>query len=314
MSHGTWKWVAVVAFGLLSASCASGRELRRPYLIMENLDNAARCLDRGDREAGAQIYQVVLLADPLNEKARTALVDIGEHEDCFIGPSLLGKNRVANPSGRSRRLAIALYPLNRVLDILDVVSVHVGLGGGVYVDAHATRSVQVVFGAAGGTQIGWWQKHELAAGASHVAGAALGPYSAESEAYSRAGTRGAGRSSFSVVGLNRPSDLAYQRNRDYWSVGSRVTAILVGAGVEFHPLELADAVSGLFFLDFLRDDIGREKSLKFRRWEIDAMEDLLHTVPPKDLRARMRGRRTPSEDAVMMDVSEDATDNPDYSP
>ena len=42
--------------------------------------------------------------------------------------------------------AIAYYPVNRLLDLLDIVSVQVGFGFGVHANAHATRAVQAGFG------------------------------------------------------------------------------------------------------------------------------------------------------------------------
>ncbi len=139
-------------------------------------------------------------------------------------------------------------------------------------------------------QLGWWQKRELAVGSGNVAGAALGPFSVEGEGHTRAGTRGAGSKKFALVCLNRPSDYIYQRSRDYWGIGARAVGLIVGVEVELHPVELADALCGFFFLDFLRDDIGRTRPLRLKRAEIEAMEDLIGTLSPSELRARMRGR------------------------
>lgn len=285
-----WKWVAVVIVLSLTPSCSSDRAQRRPYLIMENMDNAARHIERGEAQEAAQIYQLVLLADPSNEKAEAALADIGEYDRCILEPGVLGKNLVTSPKRESRSLWLLMYPVNRVLDVLDVVSVHVGLEGGLYADAHATRAAQVALGAGGGMQLGWWQKRELAAGAGYVAGMALGPFSLEVEGLTRAGTRGARRVSVSPGPFNRPSDPTYQRHRDYWGVGLRTVALIVGAEVEIHPVELADAACGFFFVDFLRDDIGRTRSLRLTRADVEAMEDLIGTLSASELRARTRGR------------------------
>ena len=279
---------------LILASCSSGRAQRRPYLVLENLDYAAQHAARGEKEEAAQLYQVVLLADPSNEKARAGLAELGTHDVSIMQPTALGKNRVNRVTRESRSLWFVMYPVNRVLDFLDVVSFHVGLEGGVCAEAHATRAIQAGLGASGGMQVGWWQKRELAVGSAHQTGLALGPFSLEGEGCTRAGTLGARNSNYSVVGFNRPSDLVYQRHRDYWGIGGRATALLVGAEVEFHPVELADAIAGIFFIDFLRDDIGRTRSLELKRNELDAMEDLLGTLTPAELRMRLRGRANPS--------------------
>ena len=275
---------------LACASCAADRSQRRPYLIMENLDYAARHVAAGQTEEAAQLYQVVLLADPMNEKARAGLAGIGQYDRCILEPSLLGINYVCRPLRDSLFLWIVLYPVNRVLSILDIVSFHVGLEGGAYVDAHVTHAIQAAAGAGGGMQLGWWLRRDLAVGAGHAAGLALGPFSVEGEGLSRFGTGGIRSSAFSVAGLSRPSDLEYQRYRDYWGIGARAVAGVVGAEVEFHPLKLIDAITGIFFIDFLREDLGHTRGLDITTNEFEAMEDLISTLSPQEMRARMEGR------------------------
>ena len=76
-------------------------------------------------------------------------------------------------------------------------------------------------------------------------------------------------------------------------VGTAVTvnvAGVVGAGVEFHPVELADAITGIFFIDFLRHDFGHTRGLDLAISEREAMEDLIGTLSPQEMRARMEGR------------------------
>lgn len=288
-----WK-LAILAGTLLGLlSCAADRSQRRPYLIAENVDNAGRHLAAGRTEEAAQIYQLVLMADPRNEEARAALASIGQYEPSILEPRLLGTNLVRAPKRESATLWLVMYPVNRILDILDVVSVHVGLEGGLYADAHATHALQAAAGAGGGAQLGWWQKRELAIVSGHVAGVALLPFSFEVESNSRAGTRGGREVDFGVAGLNSPLDLPYQRYRDYWGVGGRVVAVLVGAGAEVHPIELVDAILGFVFVDFLRDDVGRTRSLRLTPADREAMEDLLGTLSAGEIRAGIKQARSP---------------------
>jgi hypothetical protein len=247
-------------------------------------------MESGQTEEAAQLYQVVLLADPTNEKARAGLASIGQYDRCILEPTLLGLNYVCRPLRDSSVLWIVLYPVNRVLSILDIVSFHVGLEGGAYVDAHVTHAIQAAAGAGGGMQLGWWLRRDLAVGSGNVAGLAFGPFSIEGEGYSRFGTGGIRSSSFSVAGLSRPSDLEYQRYRDYWGIGVRAVAGVAGAEVEFHPLKLVDAITGIFFIDFLREDLGHTRGLNLATNENAAMEDLLGTLSPQEMRARMEGR------------------------
>jgi len=257
---------------------------------MENMDYAAKHAAAGQSEEAAQIYQVVLLADPMNEKARAGLAAIGTYERCILEPTVLGINYVCRPVRRSPILWIVLYPVNRVFSVLDIVSFHVGLEGGAYVDAHVTHVMQASAGAGGGMQLGWWLRRDLAVGSAHVAGVALGPFSAESEGFSRFGTGGIRSSAFSIAGLSRPSDLEYQRYRDYWGIGVRAIAGIAGAEVEFHPLKLVDAITGIFFIDFLREDFGHTKGLDLETHEFEAMEDLISTLSSEEMRTRMNER------------------------
>ena len=122
-----WHGFAMAIALLVAASCSSNRAQRRPYLIAENLDYAAAHLEKGEKEEAAQLFQVVLLADPFNEKAREGLAAIGAYDTSIMEPTLLGRNRSSRPKREGIGLWIAMYPINRILDILDVVSFHVGL-------------------------------------------------------------------------------------------------------------------------------------------------------------------------------------------
>ena len=92
-----WKLLILAGMLLGLASCAAETRQRRPYLIAENVDNAARHLASGQTEEAAQIYQVVLLADPRNEEARAGLASIGKYERSVLEPRILGKTLVRDP-------------------------------------------------------------------------------------------------------------------------------------------------------------------------------------------------------------------------
>jgi len=284
---------------LLISGCAMGSAQRLPYLVRENLDNAKRHLEQNNLEEAAQIYQAVLLADPKNAEAMSGLKYIGSYETGIIQPNLLGKNLCRHPKRKSNRLRLTLYPVNRILDLLDVVSFHAGLEGGVLADVHATHAVQAQAGASGGVQVGWWQGRNLAVGSGNVAGFALGPFNCEVERCMRVGTRGAETQSYFLVTMGRPTDLVYQRYRDYWGIGGRVTAFIAGAGLELHPVELVDALCGFLFIDFLNDDLGHTRKLKLNSADIAAMEDLLNTLSPDVLRNNLSYRHMPVSNAAI---------------
>ncbi|MEF8787810.1 MAG: hypothetical protein V5A84_01955 [Planctomycetota bacterium] len=289
--------LAVLVVIPLASSCTTSTRERRPFLIDENLQNAREHVEEGNEEEAAQIYRVVLLAAPGNETARKKLESLGGCQTCIMEPSLLGQNFENYPESDSTTLWLATYPVNRVLDLFDIVTVEVGPQGGAYVDVHATHALRTSAGGGGGVMLGWSQKRELAAGIGHVGGLGLMPFSVEGGGTTRAGTAGARNASFHQVGLNRPSDYIYQHRRDYWAVGARVIAGVAGARAEVHPVEIFDALTGWFFLDPLRDDIGSTKWLDLTAADRAAMRDLMETLSEEELRTRMRGRpiRSPSQ-------------------
>ena len=179
-------------------SCISSRVQRRPYLIQENLDNAKRHLEQNNTEEAAQIYLAVLLADPGNGVAASGLAAIPEHDTDAFRPSVLGINLTRRPKNKSATPWGLMYPVNRILDLCDIVSVHIGTEGGVFFEAHATHAVQAAAGAADGIQLGWWQPRNLAGGSGQVAGFALGPFNCESEGYTRVGTKGMAMCNYAV--------------------------------------------------------------------------------------------------------------------
>lgn len=285
--------VGVLLMPLL-ASCATEGRNRRDLLVKENLRNAREHLKAGEKQEAAQIYRVVLLAAPDNAKARDKLQSLGGCGACIVEPTVLGQNVVNYPERESSTLWLAMYPLNRVLDVFDIITLEVGPQGGLYVDAHATYAVRTAAGAGGGATVGWSQKRELAVGSGHIAGLGLMPVSAEAAGVSRAGTRGARNVSFHEAGLNTPTDYIYQRHRDYWAVGGRAIAGLVGVRAEIHPVEIADALTGIFFVDVLQDDIGSTASLNLSDADRAAMRDLLNTLSPAEYQRRADDRLVPS--------------------
>ena len=182
---------------------------------------------------------------------------------------------------------IALYPINRVLDLCDCFSFHVGLESGVLVDVHATRAMQLMAGGGGGFELGWREPRDLYAGFGTDVGVGLGPFSAEAESTSSVGTDGVKARTFSVTGVARPTDHAFQYYRDYWGVGVNAIVGIVGVGAEVHPVELVDALAGFFFVDFLNDDLGRTHGMKFNDADLDAVQELLNSLSSAEIRARV---------------------------
>ncbi len=157
--------------------------------------------------------------------------------------------------GRNPGLRVLMYPVNRVLDVADIVSLGVGLEPGVYLDAHVTRLVQLGGGVGGGTEVGWWPHRELGLRAGTIGALHLGPWSAAKMEFFRGGTRGGESLEYEMLGFNVPGDPVFREQLDYLGIGARLM-LLLGLNFEFHPAEVLDAVLGILFIDFREDDIG----------------------------------------------------------
>ena len=167
----------------------------------------------------------------------------------------------ATPEGdKDVPLWVFMYPVNRVLDILDVFTVSVGGGAGLYADVHITRAFQLGGGGGlSGFELGWWPR-TLGVRQGRILAGHFGPWSTWSEDYVAVGTRAqTARGKIMESGTNRPSGAAFKGHMDYWGIGARVIAVVGCVEVELHPIELADAVTGFFFWDFQHDDIGNTR-------------------------------------------------------
>ena len=282
----------VAAAMVFMTGCVSNSVQRRPYLIRENLDNAARQMQEHNKEEAAALYKVVLLVSPTNSEARAGLASTGSAGIDILTPSLLGINKSRRPTHDGVGWRIAMYPVNRVLDICDCFSFRAGLGFGLMADVHLTRAAQLMLGGTGGMELGWRERRDLFAGFGTDVGVGWGPFSEEVESSSSFGTDGVKARTFSVTGMSHPTDPAYQFCRDYWAVGGRVTAAVATVGAEIHPVELADALAGFFFVDFLNDDIGHTRGMKLTSADFDAARDLFNTLKGSETRAALRGRTT----------------------
>ncbi len=145
---------------------------------------------------------------------------------------------------------IALWPVNRIADLFDIISFQFGFGFGVHVNAHATRLLQFGAGAATVSRLGF-DGRRFGLCNDVKAEFSLLPFS--TEYYKRQNAFG----NF----LNYTDDdyyMKYMNHRDYWGIGAEATAGVANAGVEVHLKEIPDFILGLFFIDYMHDDFPRE--------------------------------------------------------
>ena len=173
---------------------------------------------------------------------------------------LLGANRTTRLRVDRPIWAHALlYVPDRVLDLLDIVSVDIHFGPGLYVDGHLTRAAQLALGARTGSGIGWHEQRSL--GMMYRREAAVGflPFGALAHESALAGTSGVKECKDAFAGLYRPSHKLYQTHKDYWAVGASVTLVLSGIEFDVHPAQIADFVAGIVTVDLLDDDFARTR-------------------------------------------------------
>lgn len=169
---------------------------------------------------------------------------------------LLGVNYVPEKFERDRSGGekVAYFALNRMLDFCDIMSVNVGFGPALHAEVHVTNAMRFGMGGAYLASVGSGEAPRqfgfFARGAAEVSAGPMQAGMAHYEPYLATGSE----FDESYMGLSKPSNQLYRKQRDYWSVGFSFGFLLVGAQVEFHPVQLVDFMAGWFMMDPLQDD------------------------------------------------------------
>lgn len=175
-------------------------------------------------------------------------------------PPVVAKEGAA-PASKSVGHKVLLYLPNRVLDIVDMISLNAAvptfpkhwLAGFVHVNAHVTRVVQV---GAGNTNeniiVGLGHKRQFLPWFEEKYELSGGPLTFAKHKISR-GNR---KTDFGKTGVFFPGDEPFANGlMDYWGVGAEVTVLPVGVRAEVHPVEIVDALLGFFTIDIVNDDL-----------------------------------------------------------
>ncbi len=196
----------------------------------------------------------------------------------LLHDSLLGFNKGKRaPIDASVTSRILLYLPDRLLDLLDVFGVEVNFGPQAGAGFWLTRAMQAkaFFGSTAG--LGVYQKRNIGGRTEASAELVIGPGGGSALAGGRGGTGGVDGIS-TALPLHLPSEELYQVYRDYWGIGAKVGAGIVGVEFEFHILELADFLGGWFLADFLNDDLATTRRLRFNRNQQETYEKLIRMI------------------------------------
>ena len=257
--------VVCVASSALASACMS-TPTEVDELLARAIQTAGSLHERELDHEAALFLEVVEVVDP----DYPGLLEIDTDLDPAVRERMvrnaLGMNRAMRPPAeRSLKAKALLYLPDRLLDLLDTVTFGVHFGIGAFADAHATRAVQVAAGVRSSGGVGVHDLRSLGIKSQSEAGLTLVAAGGSSFTTGLIGTSGRRSGGGDFAGLHKPGMPAYQMVRDYWALGASATAGIIGAEIEFHPLQLADFLAGWVGVDFLNDDWARTRSLEIGR-------------------------------------------------
>ena len=150
-----------------------------------------------------------------------------------------------------------LYPVNRVLDVLDLISINVGVGADLQPNVHVTRALQLGAGGAVTGRLGFNRSRQV--GFYTQEGYEISFLPMTNESYKRA--NGASWGSMVEVeskinGTSAPGRKIYNEARDYWAIGGHVPLLLASVEADVHIAEIPDLVLGFLGVDLMRDDLN----------------------------------------------------------
>ena len=160
--------------------------------------------------------------------------------------------------GYSIAKTVVMYLPNRIIDLLDIVTMDVGAGASFGADVRVTRWFQL-----GGMTIDRYfvgKNCSRQFGGGYEAGWNYEMFCVDSEfkyVDYTSGTMHKYVVKRKPLGLARFSENTFEKSRDFWEIGANA-GWLVSVGVAMHPVELADFLTGFFLIDLKKDDYGNE--------------------------------------------------------
>jgi len=301
--------LALIAVFALSA-CTT---MPSQKIIDEVLEGAVSVADARFQEGALPESAVLLNAVRRIDAKYPGVADLqaklGPMEDQVTNRGRLGINRrLRAREGGNPLFRLIMYAPDRVFDLLDLVTLDVHFGPGVFADVHVTRRIQVAAGLRAIMGLGAHDQRSIGLRNLSETGVSALTFGTQTVAGTTIGTSGVHTGAESMVGLHSPRNSLYQDFRDFWAIGVSVTAGLAGAEVDIHPIQLFDFIGGILLFDFARDDFATTRGLKFSSVENDLLQNLAEIE-----RAKLwEGRRQTA--AVVEPEPEPAPAEPESAP
>lgn len=288
--------LALLAVPMLGG-CATTQSPDRVKSTLDDAVDAARAHhEAGNDVEAAQLLESALRLDPERTDAQELRAALSPDIESLFAHPWLGSNFARRPAiERSTTAKVLLYLPDRILDLLDIMSIDVHVGTGLYINYHMTRALQAGIGFRGTGGLGWHDHRSLGGLGQAESGIVLVALGAQAFAGSMAGTSGVRSTADSMAGLHEPSDRIYQEFRDYWAIGESVTILLFGLEWDLHPVELADFFLGWATIDILNDDFAHTRSLDLSSAEYSLIEQLSAMERSEETMAGYRGMQEPGE-------------------
>lgn len=282
--HSTFAGPALALLVLMATGCSTPRTGGEVDILMDYaMRSSTERMAQGNALESLQMARAVAEIDPKYPGVQKALVGMPADLEHLFDRKILGSNvAIRQPIDASWYAHVLWYIPDRLLDALDTFSFDVHLGIGLWVDAHATRAIQVGLGGRTVAGVGWHTNRSLGLQTQSQAGVNLLAFGTEGYSAMHAGTSGVRAGSWSEAGLHNPSSTIYQDYKDYWAVGGSVTALFVGADADVHLIQVYDFLVGWLLFDPLNDDFASTTGVALSTRERQLMRSLGEIASSKE--------------------------------
>lgn len=266
--------IVLVAFALSACTTMPSQQVIDDVL-QATVNVADARFQEGAVPEAAVLLHAVSRIDPDYPGVAELQAKLGPAEEQVTNRGRLGINRRLRARvDRNPLVRLIMYGPDRIFDLLDLVTLDLHFGPGVFADVHVTRRIQAAGGLRAVMGLGAHDQRSIGLRNLSENGISVLTFGAQSVAGTSVGTSGVHTGAESMAGLHGPRNTLYQDFRDFWAIGASVTAGLAGVEVDLHPVQLFDFIGGILFLDFSRDDFATTRSLRLSSVENDLLRNL----------------------------------------